>query len=373
MKHIIKQDRVYIPPLWQRFTSYLLSMVLLAQIVLPTTVQAYELMANGQLQSAANSASQFERINNHNQLFKKAYYVNAAAAEKAQNIASFHQTLLASHKASLPTVMIPIINGDITVIFPHYPVKKRIGDGFVQSRLIRSQIFQQLQRTVLPRYHGSEVNQINALYVQANRFAKKFGVKFGATISRAQVNKFGSDFIWPELRSINHQQVLVPIVHLTDATIGQDRIDGHTVVFNSGTAQFNNIHVGSGTLFTRRNTYIQTAGNFTVAEGASVVASGDLNLLVGGTLQNLSGHLSAQDNVNIIANQYQQKTVVHRYAKEYEQGTRLGEIASVDATNGDISIRSYHDIQVQGGRLSGNNIILKADGNIQLISQHTTY
>lgn len=307
MKQIIKQDKVYIPPLWQRFTSYLLSLVLLAQIMLPTTVQAYVLISNGQLESEANNALQFERIDNSEQQFKKAYYVDVAAAEKAQNVLSFHQTLLANNKSSLPKpVMIPIINGDITIIFPYYPVEKRIGDAFVQSRLIRSQIFNQLQRTVLPRYHDSEVNQINDLYNRAYDFALSSGVKYGDMVTRAQVQTFARDFIWPELRTINGEPVLVPVVHLTDKTIAEDSVNGHQVFF-SGAVQFKNIHVGSGTLFTRRNTYLQTAGNFTVAEGASVVASGDLNLLVGGTLQNLSGHLSAQDNVNIIANQYLQK------------------------------------------------------------------
>ncbi len=374
MNNSMKNTPAVVKPVWQRFTAYLMSFVLLGQICLPATVVAVELVSNAYIASEVNANAQFERVYNTDRQFEKAFYVEDSTSAGTQTVESFHQKLLDFRKSSLTApLMIPIINGDITIIFPHYPLEKRIGDQFVQARFVRSQIFNLLNRNLLSDAYANEAAQINGLYNKAYDFSATSTAKFGDSLSRAQVNTFGHNFIWPELRTVNGEQVLVPIVHLTDASVDELLVDGHIVEFAGETAQFNTISVNAGTIYTRRGTFLNTAGDFTVSEGASVVADGDLNLLVGGTLQNLSGRLSAQDNVNIIANQYLQKTVVHRYATRFEQGTRLGEIASVDAVNGNVSIRSYNDIVVQGGTISGDNIILNADGNIQLTTQYTTY
>ncbi|NLQ24597.1 DUF637 domain-containing protein [Shewanella sp. S-1] len=364
----------YVKPIWQRFTAYLMSCLMLLQICLPATVQAVELISDSFIESDVNSNSQFERVYNSNRQFEKAFYIEDAIGTNTQTIELFHQKLLAFRKSALHSPqMIPIINNGITIIIPNYPLGKRIGDQYVQARFVRSQIFNLLNRNLLNDSYSTEVEQINDLYNQAYQFSATSSAKFGDKITRAQVNSFGHNFIWPETRLVNNEAVLVPVVHLTDATVTELLVNSHRVEFSGAEAKFNTITVNAGTIYTRRGTFISTAGNFTVNEGASVVAKGDLNLLVGGTLQNLSGRFSAKDNVNIIANQYQQKTMVHRYATKYEQGTRLGQIASVDAVNGNISIRSHGDLVVAGGTISGNNIVLAANGNIQLTTQFTTY
>ncbi|MBU1390175.1 MAG: DUF637 domain-containing protein [Gammaproteobacteria bacterium] len=364
----------YVKPIWQRFTAYLMSCLMLLQICLPATVQAVELISDSFIESDVNSNSQFERVYNNNRQFEKAFYIEDAIGKNTQTIELFHQKLLAFRKSALHSPqMIPIINNGITIIIPNYPLGKRIGDQYVQARFVRSQIFNLLNRNLLNDSYSTEVEQINDLYNQAYQFSATSSAKFGDKITRAQVNSFGHNFIWPETRLVNNEAVLVPVVHLTDATVTELLVNSHRVEFSGAEAKFNTITVNAGTIYTRRGTFISTAGNFTVNEGASVVAKGDLNLLVGGTLQNLSGRFSAKDNVNIIANQYQQKTMVHRYATKYEQGTRLGQIASVNAVNGNVTINSYSDLIVAGGTISGNNITLAANGNIQLTTQYTTY
>ncbi|MCL1124555.1 DUF637 domain-containing protein [Shewanella surugensis] len=361
-------------PLWQKMTSYLLTFVMLFQITLPMTAQAANLISDSFIQSEVNANGQYERVSNSQYQFEKAYYVDDVISHVTQNIATFQQKLRTFRKSALPTpLMIPIMNDGITIILPLYPLAKQIGDGFVQSRFIRSQIFNALNRNLISDAYTTESIQINALYNNSYTFSGTSSAKLGDSLTQAQVNSFGQNLIWPELRSINGEQVLVPVVHFTDASLDALILEGHRVEFLGDEAQFNSITVNAGTIFTNRNTFINTAGDFNVNQNAKVVSSGDLNLLVGGTLQILSGQLTAQDSVNIIANQYQQKTLVHRFATRFEQGTRLGTIASVNAINGNVSIRSYSDIVVQGGTIDGNNIVLNADGNIMLLSQQTSY
>ncbi|WP_299003894.1 DUF637 domain-containing protein [uncultured Shewanella sp.] len=361
-------------PLWQKITSWLLTFVMLFQITLPVTAQAATLISDSFIQSEVNANGQYERVSNSQYQFEKAYYVDDVASSATQNIATFHQKLLDFRKSALPSpLMIPIINDGITIILPHYPLAKQIGDPFVQSRFIRSQIFNALNRNLISKIYATEKIQINALYNNAYTFSGTSSAKLGDKLTQAQVNSFGKNLIWPELRSINGEQVLVPVVHFTDDRLNALKAEGHTVEFLGDEAHFNSITVNAGTIFTNRNTFINTAGDFNVNQKAKVVSSGDLNLLVGGTLQILSGQLTAQDSVNIIADQYVQKTLVHRFATRFEQGTRLGTIASVNAINGNVSIRSYNDIVVQGGTIDGDNIVLNADGNIMLLSQRTSY
>lgn len=343
-----------------------------------------EVINDATITANVNASPQFSRVYNRERQFEKAYYIASNKVETAQDLVSFHKTLLNDNKSGLPEpLMIPIAVGDITVIFPHYPVDKRIGDKFVQARLIRMQMQREIDRLILPKMSiyqsGSkdidprtEKEQINYLYQNAKSFAAKYSVKYGEKVTRQQVNAFKHDFIWPELRSINGEQVLVPVLHLTDATINDARPGGHTVEVAGDYANFRNITVNSGTLLTRRSAFLNATANLSVGEHAKIIADEDLNLNVGGTLFNTGKLEASNGNVDIIAKQYGQKTMVHRYATKYEQGTRLGQIARVNA-DGTISITTSGDIKIHGSNMSANVIKLSAGGSIQIASQDTTY
>ncbi|EOX3959726.1 DUF637 domain-containing protein [Vibrio alginolyticus] len=373
------------PPLWQKCTSYLLSFVMVGQIVLPGVASAAEVINDATITTNVNASPQFSRVYNRERQFEKAYYIASNQVETAQDLVSFHKTLLNDNKSGLPEpLMIPIAVGDITVIFPHYPVDKRIGDKFVQARLIRMQMQREIDRLILPKmsiYQSGSKNidprtekeQINYLYQNAKSFAAKYSVKYGEKVTRQQVNAFKHDFVWPELRNINGEQVLVPVLHLTDATIDSAKIAGHTVEVSGDYANFRNITVNSGTLLTRRNAFLNATGNLSVSEHAKIIADEDLNLNVGGTLFNAGTVNADTGNANIITGQYVQKTMVHRFATKYEQGSRLGKISSVNAKNGTISISSASDIDIAGGQVTGKNIIFNAGSNIFITSQQTTY
>lgn len=359
------------PAFWKRALVYLNIFTFVFPMFFPTLVHAQQLLSDIDIQSTINSLDNIVRVQQSDVQFIKHAQIDDQTVAAANTIESFHKKLLENRKSSLPAPqMIPILNDGITIIFPHYPLAKRIGDRFVQTRFIRNQVYNLLNRSLL-QGHTSEAVQINTLYLNAFEFTAVNTAKFGDPISQAAVNSFGKDFIWPELRLINNEQVLVPVLHLTDLTVNQQTVKGHQVEFGGPVAEFNSITIESGTLRTYRDTFLKTAKDLIVQPGGSIQANGDLNLLVGGTLQNISGTLSAAQNINIIAGQYVQKTMVHAFSNGTEQGTRLGKIASVDA-QGNISIQSYSDLVLQGGSISGNTIVLRADGNISLVTQQTT-
>ncbi|QPB85691.1 hypothetical protein CWC22_022040 [Pseudoalteromonas rubra] len=359
--------------LWQKCVGYLNIALLVGQLGLPTLAQAFTLFDAQQAAAELNADPAFTKVSNSDSQFVKSdYVVESSQARSAQTIETFHAKLVEHNKSGLnPPKYIPIANDSITVIFPHYELTKRVGDRFVQSRMVRTQIYNQLNRTLINGSYTNETQQINDLYNNAFEFAGSTATKFGDKVTENNLKSFNKNFIWPELQTINGEKVLVPVVHLTQSTVDNQRVDGHVTEFGGSRAEFRSITINSGTLKTQRDTFVKTAKDLTVMPKAEIRADGDLNLFVGGTLQNLSGRLSAAQNVDIVAGQYVQKTVLHRYNTAYGQGTRLGQIASVDGQN--IRIQSYGDIVVEGGEINGNTIGLRADGNIILKSQQTTY
>ncbi|WP_125562689.1 DUF637 domain-containing protein [Pseudoalteromonas rubra] len=371
------RNRKFIPEkpvsLWQKCVGYLNIALLVGQLGLPTLAQAFTTFDANQAAVELNADPAFTKVSNSTSQFVKSdYVVESVQARSAQTIETFHAKLVRYKKSGLnPPSRVPIDKGLIKVILKHYKLPKRVGDRFVQSRMVRTQIYNQLNRTLISGSYTNETQQINDLYNNAFEFAGSTATKFGDKVTESNLKSFNKNFIWPELQTINGEQVLVPVVHLTQSTIAKQRVDGHVAEFGGSSAAFRTIIIKSGTLKTQRDTFLSTAKDLTVMPKAEIRADGDLNLFVGGTLQNLSGRLSATQNVDIVAGQYVQKTVLHRYNTAYGQGTRLGQIASVDGQN--IRIHSYGDLIVQGGEITGNTIGLRADGNIRLISQQTSY
>ncbi|TMP38343.1 DNA/RNA non-specific endonuclease [Pseudoalteromonas rubra] len=350
-------------PLWQKSVAILNIFLILWQVMLPSIAFA---MTSSQINAELNNPQYTRVYNGGEYLYAKSDFVdNKVVSSSVQNIESFFNKLKTTNKQSLESpLMVPVRTGDITVIFPIYPLGERIGDSFVQSRFVRAQIYNQLNRNLLVGY-TSESNQINGLYNNAYLFAKTGKVKFGSAVTRAQVNAFGSNFIWPEKRSVGGRSVLIPILHLTDSTITAQTVSGHQVEFHGNSNEFRNITVDTGNLYTYSNAIIRAANNVTVVDGA-VIAKGDLNIVAGGTVSNLSSKFSAADNVNIFTNNYVQKTLVHRYETPYSQGSLFGNIARLDGNN--IYIKASNDIVLEGASVSGNSITFNAANNIILKS-----
>lgn len=330
-------------------------------------------ISEAELEAELNSGNNFERVNSSEFQFQKGPYIEQGQ-KSSQNIDSFHARLLQNRPAVVPseevTKWIPIA-GDITIFVPKketaYPLAKRVGDQFVQERLVRLQMYNTLGRHLLSVSYSSEAAQIDALYNNAYDLANRSGFtkEFGDQLVQADINPYGLDVIWPEIRRINGEDVLVPVLHLSAQTLENQLVDGHTVEFIGPGAQFNNITIESGSITTRKNALLQAAQNFIVGEGATFTSEGDMNLAVGGTLLN-HGQITAEQNINILAGNYVQKTAVHRFHSAHGLGERLGLISTVNAGQS-LTIESLSDIAIFGANVqAGNDIVLDAQGNITI-------
>lgn len=321
-----------------------------------------ELVGNDSFVEVGSSSYQFER----------ASHINNASPLSAQSIESFHARLLAGKPSRLVdeqrTNWIPIA-GSITIFIPqyetHYPLAKRVGDGFVQARIIRGQMYSQLGRHLISASYPSEAQQIEQLYDNAFALASAegFNKKFGEKLTAQDINLSGLDVIWPEVHQIQGEDVLVPVLHLSSATLTDQQVVGHRVEFAGSAAMFRNIQIDSGSITTRRNSLLLAKQQLSVGEGASITTTGDLNLFAGGTLFNY-GSLNAGQAINITAGNYLQKTMVHRFKTRYGLQNRLGKISQINVGDS-LLIETGGDIAVLGANVNaGANVEFRADGNI---------
>jgi filamentous hemagglutinin len=355
--------------LTQRITAMVMSLVMLGQILVPGVAAAAQIISDDTIAKSMVNPF-FQYTNSNGFLYTKAEYADAVNLHH-QDIASFHKRLV-NAKVGLPAPTYIPIAGEITIFIPHYPVGKLLGDIYVQNRFIRQQVFNTLGRHLIDvSAYADEVSQINALYNNAYLFAQsqtnyKYGDKLPASVT------ITSDMIWPERRLINGATVVAPILYLRDETIAKQSVNDHEIEFHGSVNTFGSVTIDHATLYTGRNTFIQTLGNFT--NTGKIAAGGNLKLNVGGVLGNLSGSINVQGNLDIIAAQVYNKTLVHAFSDRYGQGTRLGQIASVNA-NGNITIKSTNDIVFEGATAKSQNggITMDAGNNILIVPVKTQY
>lgn len=356
----------------QRITAVVTATFMLLQIFLPAAAAAATLLSNESV-SKAMLQPQFQLSGNNSYLYEQANYDDSQFISN-KNITSFHDELVAT-KINVGNPSFVPIAGDITIFIPTYPVGKLIGDNYVQSRYIRQQITNILGRHMIDAAQDmDEIAQINRLYANAKTFAitKNNIYKYGDNLPAAEVITL--DMIWPESRTINGVQVMVPVVYLRPETISAFAVNDHKIEFLGGTATFKTISLDHAKLVSGVNTVISTKGDL-LSLNSTISSAGNLNLVVGGTLLNLSSTINAQKNIDILAGQFNSKTLLQPFTDRYGSGTRLGRVSKVDTATGNLSIATLSDIQFEGSTAVASNgsITLNAGNNISILPVTLNY
>jgi hypothetical protein len=389
-----KQQVSYLT-LKQRITAGVMAFFMLGQICFPAVAAAAYLTGDETITQALSS-NFFERASTSSYLYQKSDLAYSGNLSN-QNIASFHKRLV-DNKISLPAPTYIPIAGDITIIVPHQPVGKLVGDVYVQNRLVRQQVFNQLGRHLIdPENNDSEFVQINKLYNNAYVYAQRTGKIYGTKLSASDVaylNSQGLDVLWPEHRLIDGATVVVPILYLTENTVATQSVNDHVIEFFGEHNQLGSVTISNqslrlgrdsflavrdvklvnGTIKSEGNIAIQATGNIS-ALGSVIDAKSSLNLHVGGVFSLIDGsQVVANNNVDIYAGQVHLKTLVHLFTDRYGQGTRLSEISAITA-NGNITVNSSQDITLEASKITSSNgaITLSAGTNINILPVVTQY
>lgn len=357
----------------QKIVAIFTVTMMLLQICLPTAVWAASLLSNESI-TAAMSSQAFRKSSSNAYLYEQASFDDASYVG-SQNIKSFRERLVAN-KINLGKPTFVPIGSDITIFIPTYPTGKLIGDAYVQNRYIRQQVFDLLGRHLIyaADKNTSDVAQINTLYENAFIFAKahpsiNFGANLDATI-RDEISKdTGIDMIWPEVRIINNESVVVPVVYLKTTTINDNKVTKTITEFVGSAVTLGSITLDHAVLTLGANTMLKTKNNITLSKDSLIASGGDVNLVVGGTLNLIGSKITGTKDVNIIAKEVNVKAVVVPFQDRYGSGTKLGSVSSVNATTGNISIRSTGgDITFEASTATASNgsITLNSAANISI-------
>lgn len=359
---------------YKRAIVYICSFGLLYSSIAPSVAAV---LVDSYIQDQLNSYATFELANSSQYQFQSPSYIEASTP-LALDLESFHELLKTNYQHALDKpAYIPIGVGDITTIIPVYDKPKLVGTPLVQSRYIRAQIHALLGRNLIdvenPAY-TTEAAQLNTLYSNALNYINSVpGTVYGDKLELDQENTgLIYDMVWPELRQINGEEVVVPIVYLSNGTIANRRVDSNVTELLSNVS-LDALTIDEVNIQFGRDTFLSVANDLLNNQG-SISGTGELEIVAGGGLTNLSGVIQSTGDLRIGAHSVTNRTIVHRY-DEYnnrlrEQGARYGEIAAINSTDGSVTVRSYSDIVFQGAQaVAGGAITLAADGNIYLGSQ----
>lgn len=197
-------------------------------------------------------------------------------------------------------------------------VPKRLGDGFYEQSLIRSQILNQTGRQYLGDY-TDDMTQYKALMDAGLAYAKATGLAPGVSLSPEQVAALTSDMVWLETKTVTvdgkEETVIYPKVYLRghdDLTLTADGslISANTLVIqtkeavrNAGTLFGKTVQIQAGSL--DNSGHIQAQKIAMVSENdihqtGQVTASDRLQMQAKGniTIESTATHLANQDVLN---------------------------------------------------------------------------
>ena len=365
----------------QRITALITLIVFFFQF--PAWALASEI-SDADLQNQVNATTEFEESAVSRNLLIKAPYIGSVQEDKYPDLDDFFKRLKKDYPKVLgePTY-VPIAVSGITTVIPVYNQPKLVGDAFVQSRLIDAQIRAMLGKPLIDEnqaYYKTQKLQIAKLYDNGYKRAQQSfiidSLKYGNRLRTAPLF-MGSlnheDLIWPELREINGEMVLVPIVYLTESTIAKHKVTDHQTRF-AGEATFADITIDGVKVRLDRNAFLNAVYDLTLVNGGEITGSYDVNVSAGGTLSLLESFITAGDDIKLSAHSVNAQTLVHRYDYGTKQQEYFGTITSVNSQNGNVIVRAYDDINIEGAHIyAGNGITFAADGRVYVGGVLATY
>lgn len=356
-----KKCKSYIS-LKQRITAAFMVAVMLLQICVPTvalatTAWGTQAEFNRQLQLQLESGL-FSRVENTaaDEAYKGAFYI---------------------YQEPQPTTNLLDFYRDYNEVSDS-PVIKMVGDTFVQTRLIRSQIKALLGRFLIPKsiapltVYAAEAEQINKLYEAGIGYGGPKNNRIPMGTPLAANAAVATDMIWPEVRTIATSNgdvtVLVPVVHLSQATM-ESKVDGHDINL-FGDTEFAGLTLSEDVLLTGGNNTI-TGVNGIINNGGNIQALGNITLSSSGTIANLGGVFSATGNLKIVADNFYNKTLVVPYKDKNGEGTKIGRVAQI--TGSSIEVVAADGITFEGASAisTEGTLTLSAENDINILPVQT--
>ncbi|MGR4975905.1 hemagglutinin repeat-containing protein [Pseudomonas sp. LARHCG127] len=247
---------------------------------------------------------------------------------------------------------------------------KRLGDGFYEQRLIQQAV---IARTGQRFLDGQNSDDGMFKYLMNNAIASKdsLNLSLGVSLTAEQVAALTHDIVWMENRTVNNQQVLVPVLYLAQAN--------HRLAPNGALIQGSDVSLIAGKNLNNAGT-LRASSNLRATAGDSLVnsglmeAGGRLDALASNNLTNRAGGVIAGRDVSVVAvaGDLTNERTITRHASSTGYKTEQREFADnaarIEASH-DLTMGAGRDIANKGGVLkSGNDMGLQAVRDVNITS-----
>jgi filamentous hemagglutinin len=244
---------------------------------------------------------------------------------------------------------------------PNQPLK-RLGDAYVEYRLIRDQIFNLTGSRAL----GSGLDPyklMQALYDNAADAQQELGLTFGVSLTPSQRAALTKDIVWLEKQVVDGQEVLVPRLYLSASTAANTSLASAQI--RAGEASIETAALtNSGAISTVGNLAIDTTAAL-FNNGGSLFAGADIVIDAGSIFSNRSGTVSGR-NVTIEADTNVNDTVKVRDVYANGFADRAQQSARIEARE-DLLLKASGSIVSEGGQfVAGDDMTLNAGGAIDV-------
>ncbi|WP_367374514.1 hemagglutinin repeat-containing protein [Pseudomonas lini] len=245
---------------------------------------------------------------------------------------------------------------------------KRLGDGFYEQRLIQQAV---IARTGQRFLDGQTSDDGMFKYLMNNAIASKdaLHLSLGVSLTAEQVAALTHDIVWMETRTVNNEQVLVPVLYMAQAN--------HRLAANGALIQGADVSLIAGKNLNNVGT-LRASSNLRATAGDSLVNSGlleagnRLEALASNNLTNRAGGIIAGRDVNVVAlaGDVSNERTITRHASstgyKTEQRDFTDNAARIEASN-DLTLGAGRDIANTGGVLkSGNDTTLRAARGLKI-------
>ncbi|MEJ2046249.1 MAG: filamentous hemagglutinin N-terminal domain-containing protein, partial [Reinekea sp.] len=243
---------------------------------------------------------------------------------------------------------------------------KRLGDGFYESYLVREAIMSQTGQRFLNNGIHSDQQQLQYLMDNAVSAYGRLDLTVGVRLSAEQVAALTHDMLWLEQRTINGQQVLVPVLYLANVKATDiDRngsIRGRSVSINSG-------HFAStGSVLSQSFLAIDAAKD--VFNRGLIQAKDQLSIKADGNIRNQSELTSANAAVTLFTNkgdvqidQSQLNAATDIVLSSTEGGLNVT-ASNLNADNIYITSTTGHIQNIDNQLIATNTVALESEGDL---------
>ncbi|HAS8353401.1 TPA: filamentous hemagglutinin N-terminal domain-containing protein, partial [Vibrio vulnificus] len=245
-----------------------------------------------------------------------------------------------------------------------------LGDAAFDTRYVSNAVIQQTGQRYISGT-GSDLTQMKTLIGNAAAAQTKLGLKFGVSLTAAQVAALDNSLLWWEEIDVGGKKVLAPKLYLAAKDVRP--LTGSTITADDIRLTTGDLSNSTGSVLAKNTLTVQSRGDIRNARDGVLAASGDISLTADGDILNssarITGHGVTLDSGGSIRNETESALLhTERGSRKNPsfvlEKTHTGTQAGIEAA-GSLSLNAGQDIAISGAALTaGKELALQAGNSV---------